>query len=153
MRKIMKVILLKNVEKLGQEGDIVEVSFGYFRNFLEPNCIAKKADSKIIAEARIKKEKIQKEAEMDLAKTQELAHKLDGQVIEIKARASEEGTLFAGISPAKVAGALKEKGFDISKNQIRAEHIKELGEFEITVNLAHGLESRVILTVTKLEEK
>ena len=45
------------------------------------------------------------------------------------------------------AKALKEKGFDIAKDQIEVSHIKELGEQEVVINFNHGLEARITLII------
>lgn len=149
----MQIILLQNVEKLGQAGEIVEVSLGYARNFLIPKNLAKEATPQIIAEVEAKKQKQAKIAEADLVKTEELAKKLDGFELEVKAKASEEGTLFGSITNTKIASLLKEKGFDIKAEKIAVDHIKEVGEHEVVVNLAHGLEARIMLIVSAGEEK
>ena len=147
MKKFMKVILLKDVKNLGDEGDVKEVALGYARNFLIPQGLAVEATPQAEAEAKAKKEKIAKEAEMNLKKAEELAAKLEGQTVEVTAKASEGGTLYGAVSEAKIAEALKKKGFAVRKNQIKAEHIKEVGEHEITINLDHGLEAKVTLVI------
>ncbi len=147
MRKSMKVILLKNVPNLGEERDIKEVSLGYARNFLIPQGLAEEATEAKIKEVQARKEKEAKIAELDLEKTEKLAQSLEGQTVEITAKASEEGTLYAAISPAKIATTLKDKGFEVRKEQIEASHIKELGEHEIVIRLDHGLEARITLII------
>jgi len=143
----MKVILLKHVPELGDESDVKDVATGYARNFLIPKGLAKEATPESIAEAEARKAKMAKEAEFDLEKTETLASKLEGQTVEISAKASEEGTLYAAVSPAKISSALKEKGLEVRKEQIKAEHIKELGEHEVVINLDHGLEARITLII------
>ena len=143
----MKVILLKDVKNLGLEGDIKDVAVGYARNFLIPNGLAEEATEEKIKEIQIQKEKKAKIAEDELEKTEQMVKKLEGQTIEISAKASEEGTLYAAVSPAKIASALKEKGFDIRSDQIKVSHIKELGEHEVLINLDHRLEARIDLII------
>jgi len=149
MKKAMKVILLKNVPNLGEEGDIKEVALGYARNFLIPKGLVIEATSQAVAEVVAKKEKEAKVAEADLAQTQKLAHDLEGQIVEVAAKAAEQGSLYATISAVKIASALKEKGFEVRKDQIKAGHIKEIGEHEVTINLDHGLESRITLIINQ----
>lgn len=147
MKKTMKVILLKDVKDLGHEGDVKEVASGHARNFLVPQGIAIEATEKAIAEAEAKKAKAAQQAEADLSKAEEMVTVLEGQIIEISLKASDEGTLYAAVSSAKVASALKEKGIEVPKDQINAGDIKEIGEHEITINLDHGLEARVTLII------
>jgi len=143
----MKVILLKNVPQLGEKGDVKEVAIGHARNFLIPRGLAKPATSQALAELELNKVHAAKTAEADLAAAEQLAGKLEGQVIEVTAKASDEGTLYAAVSPAKVATALKAKGFELSKDQLAIGHIKELGEHEVVVDLDHGLDARITLVV------
>lgn len=147
MKKTMKVILLKDVKDLGKESDVKEVASGHARNFLIPQGLAIEATEKAIAEAEAKQAKAAKQAEADLTQAEDIVSKLEGQTIEISLKASDEGTLYAAVSPAKVAGALKEKGFAVLKDQITTSDIKEIGEHEVTINLDHGLEARVTLII------
>ena len=147
MKKTMKVILLKDVKDLGREGDVKEVASGHARNFLIPQGMASEATEKAIVEAEAKKAKAAQQAEVDLTKAEDIVSKLEGQTVEISLKASDEGTLYAAVSPAKVASALKEKGFEVLKDQINAGGIKEIGEHEITINLDHGLEARITLII------
>ncbi len=149
----MKIILLKNVPNLGEKDDVKEVAVGYARNFLIPQGLAREASEEAIAEIEAKKAKQAKEAELDLIKTEELVQKLEGQAVEVAAKASEEGTLYAAISPAKIASVLQEKGLNVRKEQIQVEHIKELGEHEIIVNLDHGLEAKITLIINPEESE
>jgi len=143
----MKVILLKNVPNLGLEGDVREVAMGYARNFLFLKNLAVEATAERIKEAETKKANKVKSAEVDLAKAEELARKLEGQAVEVSAKASEEGTLYATVSAAKIAAALKDKGFDVGKDQINAGHIKEIGEHTVVINLDHGLDAKITLII------
>jgi len=147
MKKSMKVVLLKNVDNLGHAGDVKEVALGYARNFLIPKGLATEATPKAIEEAEANKVRLAKQAEDDLANAEKLAQKLEGQTVEISSKASDVGTLYAAVSAAKVASALKDKGFEVNKNQINAGHIKEIGEHELVVNLDHGLEARITLVI------
>ncbi|MBI3291019.1 50S ribosomal protein L9 [Candidatus Falkowbacteria bacterium] len=143
----MKVILLKDIPNLGHAGDVKEVASGYARNFLIPKGLVQEATPRAVAEVAAKKEKEKKLAEADLAKTEALIKSLEGQIIEIKVKASVEGTLYGAVSSARIAAVFKEKGFDVKKEQINVQHIKELGEHEITINFDHGLEARITLVI------
>lgn len=143
----MKVILLQDVPELGEKGEVKEVAPGHARNFLIPKGLAEEATEQKVREVEAQKNKEAKVAEADLVKTEGLVQKLEGQTIEISAKASEEGTLYAAISSSRVATALKERGFEVRKDQINVGHLKELGEHEIVINLDHGLEARITLII------
>lgn len=148
MRKTVKVILLKKVEKLGELGDIKEVALGHARNFLIPRGLAEEANAKAVANIVARKAELAKKAEIELRHMEEVAAKLEGQTIELRAKASEEGTLYAAITPAKIAQTIKDKGFEVKKENIVSPPIKETGEFELTIKLDHGLEARVTLVIS-----
>lgn len=143
----MKVILLKPVDKLGRTGEIKDVALGYARNYLIPRGLADEATPDLVARIGHRQEREQRAAETELEKAENLAAQLDGQEVEVTAKVTPQGTLFAAISPAKIAAALQAKGFAVKKDQISASHIKEIGEHEVVISLAHGLESKVVVTV------
>ncbi|MCD5396160.1 MAG: 50S ribosomal protein L9 [Candidatus Pacebacteria bacterium] len=150
----MKIILLKDVEKLGKKYEIKEVADGYARNFLIPRGLAKPATEKLIEWAERQKELEEKKAEQELKRIQKLASQLDGQEIEFLVKVGKRGELFEGIGQAKIAKKIKEMGFDIKKSQIALEKpIKELGEFPVKINLDQGLEAEIRVVVVPEEEK
>lgn len=148
----MKVILLEDVEKLGKKGEVKEVADGYARNFLIPNKLAVLANK--VGLARLEEEqKIEaQKAEEELVRYQEMATKIDGLELEILVKIGEEGKLFGAITSSKIVEKLKEKGFEITKEQIKLEEpIKEIGEHEVIINLPHNLETKIKVII--IEEK
>ena len=107
----MKVILTKDIPNIGKKYDVKNVSDGYARNFLFPKKLAIVATEKEIKNLEAKKEKAKAEAEKDLTKNQEIARKLESMEIEVPAKIGKEGNLYASISSAQIAKALKEKDF------------------------------------------
>lgn len=148
----MKVILLKDVEKLGKKGEVKKVADGYARNFLIPQKMAVLATQSEIAKLEKEKEIEAQKAEQELTLYQEIASQIDGLEIEIPAKVGEDGKLFGSITPAKISETLKLRGFEIKKEQIKiAEPFKEIGEYEATVEFPHNLEVKIKLIV--VEEK
>lgn len=146
----MKVILLKDVNKLGKRFDIKEVADGYARNFLLSKNLAKPATEAAVKALETEKAAAEAMAVLDLAQTQDLVARLDGQEIEIPAKVSEEGNLYAGLTPQKISKVLQEKGYDVRKNQVRISGpIKEVGEYEVIVEFSHGLEAKVKIIVSE----
>ena len=144
----MKVILLQTIKNVGQKGDIKEVTSGYARNFLFPQHLATEATQQAIKDVEAQKVKNKQASEQDLLKTESLAQKLDGQPVEITAKASKEGRLYAAVSAAKVSLALKERGFEVPKEHIETKHIKEVGEHEVLITFDHGLEAKITLIIS-----
>ena len=136
----MKVILLQDVEGLGKKYEVKEVKPGHARNLLLPQKLAKAATKPALKWLADQKEVIEKEAEEDLKKSQELASTLDGVEVSIIVKVGDEGQLFESINNQKIADKLKEMGFDVKKSQVRLENpIKEIGEFHVSINLDHNL--------------
>jgi large subunit ribosomal protein L9 len=134
----MKIVLLKEVKGLGRKGEIKEVADGHALNFLIPSgqaaMLTKHAKSVLEAQ-KAKKERLVKKAAVDKAK---LARKLDRKKFEIKAKADEKGTLFAGIDAKAVARELATQGFEVESTEVLLkEKIKKLGNYTIELKLGN----------------
>ncbi|MBI4099067.1 50S ribosomal protein L9 [Candidatus Parcubacteria bacterium] len=140
----MKVILLQDIENLGNRYDVKDVADGYARNFLLPRKLVKPASAANLKQVEELKKHAAAEAEQALRRTEELASQLDGFEIRIAEKISETGTFFGSITPAAIAAELKNKGFDVAHEQVSLEeHIKEPGEYDVVLNLEHGLEAQI----------
>lgn len=147
----MKVILKKDYELLGDEGQIVEVKNGYARNFLIPNGIVTAATaSNLKTYEEIKKQrgrKIQKLTE----EAQKVASDIAKNTITIKVKTGEDDRVFGSVTSQMIFDALKEKGFeDIEKKKIIIkEAIKSLGEHEVELKLVHSVLAKIKVNVVK----
>lgn len=149
----MRVILLKDVEKIGKKFEVKEVKDGYARNFLIPQGLAKLATEEAIIWLETQKEIETKKAEEDLKKSQEIASAVDDQEVIIQVKVGDQDQLFESINSQKLSEKLKEAGFNIKKSQIELpDPIKELGEFPVKIKFEHNLEVEIRVIVTK-EEK
>jgi large subunit ribosomal protein L9 len=104
----MEIILLKDIEKLGDKHDIVKVKPGYGRNYLIPqglavnaNAVNRKKRDVIIAE-----EDAKEAARLD--EYREMAAKLEGQTLRIAVKAGTSGKIFGSVTSVQIAQALKE---------------------------------------------
>jgi len=148
----MKVILLKDIENVGRKYEVKDVKDGYARNFLIPKNLVKLATKKNLKWLQLQKEMIEKKAEDDLKKAQQMASDLDGRGVAVAVKVGPEGQLFESVNSTKIAEKLKLAGFNIKKSQIDlSEPIKKLGEFPVKINLDHNLEVEIIIIVS--EEK
>lgn len=148
----MKVILLENVENVGEKYEVKEVKNGFARNFLIPNKLAKLADKKALKWLGTQKEGEEKKAEEELKKSQELASRIDDIEVNIAVKAGSQGQLFESVNNQKISEKLVEMGFNIKKSQINlAEPIKEIGEFPVKISLAHNLEAEILVIVAEEE--
>lgn len=148
----MKVILVKDVDKLGEIGDIVDVADGYGRNYLLPRgyAIAATARNKrqLEHEQRVREQRIaqaRKDAEA-------FAGTLQGISCHFTRKAGEEGKLFGSVTALDIAEKLKEAGFDIDRRRIQLEQpIKNLGEFSIPVRIRTDVSASLKVTVAAEE--
>lgn len=128
----MEIILLKDIDTLGERHEIVTVKPGYARNFLIPT------KSALVANAtnRAKLEKLRQEEEMHeaerIAEFKNLAAKLEGQVVKIAAKAGTTGKIFGSVTNVQVMHALKEQlGIEVIRKKIEVpEEVKTLGTYE-----------------------
>ncbi|MFH1089232.1 MAG: 50S ribosomal protein L9 [Candidatus Uhrbacteria bacterium] len=144
----MKIVLLKDVPSYGKEGETVEVSDGYARNFLFPQNLAVQATPETLNLAKVKIEKKQREEKKSLKEAGKLASALDDLEVEILAKVSEGGKLYAAVSSKDVVSAVKKAGVKIEPDWIKfSEPIKETGAYEVEINLPHGFEAKINLNV------
>ncbi len=132
----MKLILVKDVDKLGRAGDIVNVKEGYARNFLLPNNKARAATPGNIKllEARRKKEAL--EDERKVASARALADRLSNLSLTIFMEAGEEDKLFGSVTSDMISDRLKDEGIEIGKKDIIIEEqIKKLGVYQVAARI------------------
>lgn len=149
---MMKVILLKDVEKLGKENEIKEVAEGYARNFLLPQKLARVANEQTLREIKLKSEKKTRDEQAELEETQKIAEQLDGRELFIKVK-EKEGKLFGSVNEKTITKTLADEGLIIEPENVKlAEPIKEIGDFDVLINLAHGLEATIRVILVPEEE-
>lgn len=144
----MKVMLVKDVYKLGRAGDIKKVADGYGRNFLIPQGLAVLATAgalkqveKIRAQAEIRRTELNSELK-------DLAAHINGLVLSFSAKAGETGKLYGSITTQDVATAIQEKTrYEVKKSQIDMQPIRNLGEFTAHVRLTVDLIPEVKILV------
>ena len=149
----MKVIFLEDVPNVARAGETKVVADGYGRNFLLPRKLAVLANSQAssVVEAQLKKivrQRAETEAEMV-----EMAGKLDGMEITLKARVGAKDRLYGSITNADIAAELESTiGLVVDKKKVElAKPINQLGSYEVTVRLAQDLTPKIKVTVTEEE--
>ena len=145
----MKIILQKEVEKLGAPGDVVNVADGYARNFLIPRGLAAPASRGGVRHAeRLRKTHLER-VQKAVGEAQAMADKLSATPVRIPARAGEEGRLFGSITVVDVAEELtKVAGEPIDRKRIHLpEPIRSVGTHEVTVHLHPDVNATVTVEV------
>jgi len=144
----MKVMLVKDVYKLGRAGDIKRVADGYGRNFLLPKGLAvlatgaalKKVEA-IKADAAVQRSVLNKEMGG-------VAELLAGKVFTFASKAGETGKLYGSITTQMVVDAIKAKlGVEIDRHQIEVAPIRTLGEHKAHIRLTVDLVPEITVNV------
>ena len=145
----MEVILLQDVEKLGDKGAVVSVTDGYARNFLLPRNLAEQASAGRIAEVRRRQEEEEAKKIRDAERADEIAEMLSKTVLTVSAQAGEDGKLFGSVTAADISREiLRARNVRIDKKKISLEEpIKETGDYmvEIEVNTGVRASTKVIV--------
>ena len=150
----MKVILTQNVQKLGKAGDVKEVADGFARNMLIPKGAAIIATPETMRALEFQKELKMRQAENNLEQAEKIVEKLDGREIIFTVKAHDDGKIFGSITEKNIIDKLKEIGFSINKKQVKLKnHIKNIGEYNITINFDHGLEAQILVVVEREEQE
>ena len=133
----MKIILKQNVEKIGQVGEVVEVSDGFARNFLIPQGKAISFTAGNFKQIEYLKKQEVEQREGELKEVKELAAKINNISLEIKVKAGEEGKLFGSVTSKDIVEALfKEHGIELDKKKLNLkESLKKLGVHIVPINL------------------
>ncbi len=148
----MRVILLQDIENIGNKYEIKDVKDGYARNFLIPKGLAKLATEEVLKWLEVQKEIKEKKAEEGLKKVEEEVSKIDRIEVIIPVKIGEKDQFFEKITTQKISEKLKESGFEIKPVQLELEKpLEELGEFPIKVKFEHNLEAEIRVIIT--EEK
>ena len=150
----MQVILKKDVQNLGETGDVISVKDGYARNFLIPKNYAEiategalKNREKNLTRIRIKQEKLHQEA---LGKA-ELIEKIGK--LELSAKAGESGKLFGAITTKKLCEEIKDKyNIEIDKKMVSLNHpINRIGDYVMLIKLTSKVKTELAISVSASE--
>lgn len=144
----MKVILLKDVDGLGESGEVKEVREGYARNYLIPRGFAVEATEGSKRSLAGQQQAAAARQQRERQGAEKLAHALERAVIEIQAKGGEGGRLFGSVTAQQIADALTARGFEVSKKQVELdEPIKTAGFYKVPVRVGQGIVARVDINV------
>lgn len=145
----MKVILIKDVARIGRRGEIKDVPSGHALNFLIPRKLAEPATAFNLKKLSERKQKHAEQVEATEESFDEALVTMSTKVIELSAPANEQGHLFSGIKAEDVSGRLLELGIHMPATCIELPHpLKALGTHEIP--LLSGKKKGVLtLTIIK----
>jgi large subunit ribosomal protein L9 len=145
-----QAILLKDVENVGERGDVIDVSPGYLRNYLLPRKLAHAATAGSIAEAKRRME-AQERAQREMAeRAQENAALLSRTVLTIPQPAGDDGRLFGSVTSQDIVDAIKQaRGMKLDRKKVHLEEpIRTTGTHMVTVEVHDGVTADVKTIVT-----
>ena len=145
-----QAILLKDVETLGERGDVVDVADGYLRNFLVPRKLAQPATAGSIAESQRRRDAADRALAEQTAKAQEHAALLAKTVLTIPHQAGDDGRLFGSVTAQEIVDAIRQaRGLRLDRRKVHLEEpIRHTGSHMVTVEVHDGVTATVKTIVT-----
>lgn len=133
----MNIILLQDIEKVGDIHEVVTVKPGFARNYLIPRGLAITANKTNMAKLDDLKAKQDAEAQKHIDAANALAAKMEGQTLNIVAKAGTSGKIFGSVTSVQIAQQLQEQlGIEIERKNIEIpEEVKNLGTYSAVVTL------------------
>lgn len=144
----MRLILRKDIEHLGEVGDVVEVADGYGLNYLIPKGLALHATASTVRATQ--HEQRLREAQIQAAKrsAQDFAGEFSGIEIEFSMRVGADGRLFGSVTNRMIEDALQEKGLEVNRRRIVLEEpIKKVGTYDVDIRLHQEVRASVQVKV------
>ena len=146
----MKIILTDKIQKLGEIGDVVEVSSGYARNFLIPKKKAMFASEENLKHVESKKSELAAASADEIANAQIKADAVSGLKVEIKVPVTDEGALYGSVGTREISEAFTNINISIDKSEVQLPDgpIKETGDHNIVISVHPEVSVEVLVKVS-----
>ncbi len=132
----LRVCLMKKIKDLGEEGDVVNVTEGYARNYLFPKKLAAPVNDATRRQLERKIADRQAALEAEIAEAKSMAGRISSASCTIAMKAGPEGKLFGSVGVTDIVKALHDQGIELDRHLIElAEPLKELGVYKLEVKL------------------
>jgi large subunit ribosomal protein L9 len=140
-----EAILLQDVETLGEQGNVVDVSKGYLRNYLLPRKLAQPATRAAVEAIRERQEATERAERNAIEKAEENVNLLNRTVLTIPQQAGADGRLFGSVTSQDIVTAIKEaRGLKIDKRNVHLpEPIKNVGTFMVVVEVVEDVTATI----------
>jgi large subunit ribosomal protein L9 len=138
-------ILLQDVETLGEQGSVVDVSKGYLRNYLMPRRLAQPATRGAVEAIRQRQEAAERAERNAIEQAEENVNLLNRTVLTIPQQAGADGRLFGSVTAQDIASAIKEaRGLKIDKRNVHLpEPIKNVGTYMVVVEVVDNVPATI----------
>jgi large subunit ribosomal protein L9 len=145
VRRVPEAILLKDVESLGEQGRVVEVSKGYLRNYLIPRKLAQPATRGAIDAVRRRQEAAERAEREFVERASHNAELLNKTVLTVHQQAGADGRLFGSVSAQDIAEAIREaRGLRLDRHNVHLpEPIKNVGTYMVVVEVVPDVTATV----------
>lgn len=132
----MEIILLQDIENLGDKHDLVTVKSGYGRNYLIPQGMAIIANKTNMAKLNHLRKQDELRESKKVGEYQEMANKIQTEVLKIGAKAGTSGKIFGSVTNIQIAQAIKDSlGLEVERKKITIqEEVKNLGTYQANIN-------------------
>ena len=140
-----EAILLQDVETLGEQGNVVDVSKGYLRNYLMPRKLAQPATRGAVEVIRQRQDAAERAERNAIEKAEENVNLLNRTVLTIPQQAGADGRLFGSVTAQDIANAIKEaRGLKIDKHNVPPpEPIKNVGTYMVVVDVVDNVPATI----------
>jgi large subunit ribosomal protein L9 len=140
-----EAILLQDVDTLGEQGAVVDVSKGYLRNYLMPRRLAQPATRGAVEAIRQRQEAAERAERNAIEKAEENVNLLNRTVLTIPQQAGADGRLFGSVTAQDIATAIKEaRGLKVDKRNVHLpEPIKNVGTYMVVVEVVENVPATI----------
>jgi large subunit ribosomal protein L9 len=140
-----EAILLQDVETLGEQGNVVDVSKGYLRNYLMPRKLAQPATRGAVEVIRQRQDAAERAERNAIEKAEENVNLLNRTVLTIPQQAGADGRLFGSVTAQDIASAIKEaRGLKLDKRNVHLpEPIKNVGTYMVVVEVVDNVTATI----------
>jgi large subunit ribosomal protein L9 len=140
-----EAILLQDVETLGEQGNVVDVSKGYLRNYLLPRKLAQPATKGAVEAIRERQEAAERAERNAIERAEENVSLLNRTVLTIPQQAGADGRLFGSVTAQDIVTAIKEaRGLKLDKRNVHLpEAIKNVGTYMVVVDVVDDVTATI----------
>ena len=145
----MNIILLEDVEHVGQRGDLAEVADGYGRNYLIPQQKARLATEGAIKAIREEERQQARLRAQSKEEAKDVAEEIEDILIVLTARVSEDDNIYGSVPTQQIAVELAERGYQVGRREITLEEdpIRRLGIYTAKVEVHDGVTAELKVQV------
>lgn len=144
----MQVLLINDVDRVGKKGETKKVTEGYARNFLFPRKLAMPVTAGTMNNLKLLQASWKRQEHQEKEAFQKMAQQLESATYRITRKAGEKGRLFGSVTSTELAELFhRESKVEVDKRNIQADHIKELGQHEVTIRFSGEVKATVKVVV------